>query len=94
MIRVLIAEDESIARNGNDIELTAAAENGMEACLMAREFTPDIIITDIGLVQEPFRMWAKAHKFLNKSGKMLCILLFLAEVVQKLRFLNNSIVCR
>jgi two-component system response regulator YesN len=56
MIRVLIVEDESIARhglvenvdwNGNGIELTAAAENGMEAYLMAMEFTPDIIVTDI-----------------------------------------------
>jgi two-component system response regulator YesN len=56
MIRLLIAEDESIARRGlvenvdwkgNGIELTAAAENGMEAYLMAREFTPDIIVTDI-----------------------------------------------
>ncbi|MDR1105449.1 MAG: response regulator [Treponema sp.] len=56
MVRVLIAEDESIARrglvenvdwNGNDIELTAAAENGMEAYLMAQEFAPDIIVTDI-----------------------------------------------
>jgi two-component system response regulator YesN len=56
MIRVLIAEDESIARrglvenvdwDGSGIELTAAAENGMEAYLMAQEFTPDIIVTDI-----------------------------------------------
>ncbi|MDR2407857.1 MAG: hypothetical protein LBE13_07080, partial [Bacteroidales bacterium] len=36
-------------------------------------------------------MWAKAHGFLNKSCKMLRILPFSAEVVQKLRFLNNSI---
>jgi two-component system response regulator YesN len=56
MIRLLIAEDENIARHGlvenvdwigNGIELTAAAENGMEAYLMAQEFTPDIIVTDI-----------------------------------------------
>jgi hypothetical protein len=38
---------------------------------------------DIRLVQEPG--W-----FSNKSCKMLCILLFSAEFVQKLKFLNNS----
>jgi two-component system response regulator YesN len=56
MIMLLIAEDENIARRGlvenvdwnsNGIELIAAAENGMEAYLMAQEFTPDIIVTDI-----------------------------------------------
>jgi two-component system response regulator YesN len=56
MIRLLIAEDESIARRGlvenvdwrgNGIELVAAAENGMEAYLLAQEFTPDIIVTDV-----------------------------------------------
>ncbi|MDR1419299.1 MAG: response regulator [Treponema sp.] len=56
MVRLLIAEDESIARHGlvenvdwksNGIELTAAAENGMEAYLLAQEFIPDIIVTDI-----------------------------------------------
>jgi NarL family two-component system response regulator LiaR len=54
-IRVLIADDHPLVRNGirllfetvNDVELVAEAENGAEAVEMAREFRPDIILLDL-----------------------------------------------
>lgn len=56
MYRLLIAEDESIVRNGIlraidwdriGFEICGAAEDGLEALEMIREFQPDVLVTDI-----------------------------------------------
>lgn len=54
-IRVLLVDDHKIFREGlrsmlekqPDFEVVGEAENGSEACRMAEEFLPDVIIMDI-----------------------------------------------
>ena len=56
-IRVLIADDQQLSRQGlkqvleleNDIEVIAQACNGEEAIQLAREFNPDVILMDINM---------------------------------------------
>lgn len=56
-IRVLIADDHAILREGlatllqnqPDIRVVASAANGREAVRLAREFSPDVAILDIGM---------------------------------------------
>jgi two-component system, NarL family, response regulator DesR len=55
MIRVLIAEDQSLVRGAlaalleleRDIEVVAQAADGEEALVMTREHHPDVVLTDI-----------------------------------------------
>lgn len=55
MLRVLIADDQTLMRDGlqtilqleDDIEVVAAAENGEEACRLAAEHRPDLVLMDI-----------------------------------------------
>jgi DNA-binding NarL/FixJ family response regulator len=55
MIRVLIAEDQALIRNGlrvmlgaeDDIEVVGEAENGEEAVALAQSLRPDLILMDI-----------------------------------------------
>ncbi|WP_276355388.1 response regulator transcription factor [Cohnella caldifontis] len=55
MLRVLIADDQTLMRDGlqtilqleDDIEVVAAAENGEEACRLAWEHRPDLVLMDI-----------------------------------------------
>lgn len=58
MYKLLIAEDESEMRNllvkyirraQPDLEVVASAVNGKEALAFAREFRPDIVLTDISM---------------------------------------------
>ncbi len=54
-IRVLIADDHSVVRQGlrmflelePDIELVGEASNGLEAVDMARQFNPDVVLMDL-----------------------------------------------
>ena len=56
-IRVLLADDHEILREGlsallrrdKSIEIVGAASNGFEACEMARELKPDIIVMDVSM---------------------------------------------
>ncbi|MDY0040511.1 MAG: response regulator transcription factor [Desulforhabdus sp.] len=56
-IRILIADDHKIVRDGlralleqqADMEVIAEAENGRKAVRLARELNPDIVIIDIGM---------------------------------------------
>lgn len=56
-IRVLLVEDHTMTRMGlqlvlekiEDIEIVAEADNGETAIKFAREYTPDVILMDIGL---------------------------------------------
>ncbi len=55
MIRVLIADDHSVVRQGlrmfleleADIELIGEASNGLEAVELARRFKPDVVLMDL-----------------------------------------------
>jgi DNA-binding NarL/FixJ family response regulator len=55
MIRVLIADDQAVVREGlsallayhKDLEIVGQASNGVEACALARELKPDVILMDI-----------------------------------------------
>ncbi len=57
MIRVLVADDHRVVRLGLkalldealDIELVGAAANGEEACSMATELRPDVILMDLSM---------------------------------------------
>lgn len=57
MIRVLLADDHTIVRQGlklilsahSDIEVVGEAANGNEAIELARKLTPDIIIMDVAM---------------------------------------------
>lgn len=58
-IRILIADDHALVRNGvrllfstvSDIELVGEAKNGAEAVELARELQPDIILLDLVMPQ-------------------------------------------
>ncbi len=55
MMRVLLAEDQAMVRGAlsallglePDIEVVGAAADGEEACKLARELAPDVVVTDI-----------------------------------------------
>ncbi|MFB9277377.1 response regulator [Cohnella cellulosilytica] len=55
MLRVLIADDQALMRDGlqtilqleDDIEVIATAENGEEACRLAAAHDPDLVLMDI-----------------------------------------------
>jgi len=55
MIRVLIADDQDVVREGlsallayhKDLEIVGRAGNGLEACKLAKELKPDVILMDI-----------------------------------------------
>ncbi len=57
MIRILLAEDHALVRDGlkslltaeSDIEVVGEADNGEDAIALARQFQPDIVLMDIGL---------------------------------------------
>lgn len=57
MIRVLLAEDHSIVRDGirlllqsePDFQIVAEAANGREAVARAREYQPDLVILDVSM---------------------------------------------
>lgn len=57
MIRVMLADDHAIVRQGlerlfetvDDIEVVASATNGREAVAMVAEFEPDVILMDLSM---------------------------------------------
>ena len=57
MIRVILADDHNLVRQGicallekaDDIEIVAQAENGQEAVDLSRNLSPDVLIMDINM---------------------------------------------
>ncbi|MBW5447460.1 response regulator [Cohnella sp. CFH 77786] len=72
MLRVLIADDQTLMRDGlqtilqleEDIEVVATAENGEEACRLACEHHPDLVLMDIRM---PVMNGIEAVKQLRKT---------------------------
>lgn len=72
MLRVLIADDQSLMRDGlqtilqleEDIDVIATAENGEEACKIAEALHPDLVLMDIRM---PVMNGIEAVKQIRKS---------------------------
>ena len=55
MIRVLVADDQDLVRTGfrvildaeSDIEVVAEASDGRQACVLAEQTTPDVVVMDV-----------------------------------------------
>lgn len=56
-IRVLLADDHTLVRRGiaqlinmeDDLEVVGEAEDGMEACALARDLKPDLVLLDLAM---------------------------------------------
>lgn len=80
MLRVLIADDQTLMRDGlqtilqleNDIEVVATAENGEEACRLAAVHRPDLVLMDIRM---PVMNGIEAVKQLRRTMPSLKVLM-------------------
>ena len=83
-IRVLIAEDQTMLRGAlaallelePDICIVAQAANGREAQRLAREFTPDVIVTDIEMPEMTGLEFAAALKETESKAKVIILTTF------------------
>jgi DNA-binding NarL/FixJ family response regulator len=80
MLRVLIADDQTLMRDGlqtilqleDDIEVVATAENGEEACRLAAFHAPDLVLMDVRM---PVMNGIEAVKQLRRTMPGLKILM-------------------
>ena len=83
-IRVLIAEDQTMLRGAlaallelePDICVVAQAANGREAQRLAREFTPDVIVTDIEMPEMTGLEFAAALKESESKARVIILTTF------------------
>jgi DNA-binding NarL/FixJ family response regulator len=83
-IRVLLAEDHTIVRQGivallgaeSDIEVVGEASNGVEAIELAKKLSPDVIIMDIGMRQLNGVEATREIKKLLPSVKILVLTMY------------------
>jgi len=83
-IRVLIAEDQTMLRGAlsqllelePDITVIAQAANGHEAQRMAREHTPDVIVTDIEMPEMTGLEFAAALKESDSKARIIILTTF------------------
>ena len=83
-IRVLIAEDQTMLRGAlsqllelePDITVIAQAANGREAQRMAREHTPDVIVTDIEMPEMTGLEFAAALKESDSKARIIILTTF------------------
>ena len=83
-IRVLIAEDQTMLRGAlsqllelePDITVIAQAANGREAQRMAREHTPDVIVTDIEMPEMTGLEFAAALKDSDSKARVIILTTF------------------
>jgi len=83
-IRVLIAEDQTMLRGAlsallelePDISVVAQAANGREAQRLAREFTPDVVVTDIEMPEMTGLEFAAALKETESKAKVIILTTF------------------
>jgi two-component system, NarL family, response regulator NreC len=83
-IRVLLAEDHTIVRQGivallgaeSDIEVVGEASNGLEAIELAKKLSPEVILMDIGMRQLNGLEATRAIKKLFPSMKILVLTMY------------------
>ena len=83
-IRVLLAEDQTMLRGAlaalleleSDISVVAQAANGREAQRLAREFTPDVVVTDIEMPEMTGLEFAAALKETESKAKVIILTTF------------------
>jgi DNA-binding NarL/FixJ family response regulator len=83
-IRVLLAEDHTIVRQGiaallgteSDMEVVGEASNGLEAIALAKRLSPDVIIMDIGMRQLNGLEATREIKKLFPSMKILVLTMY------------------
>lgn len=87
MIRVLLADDQKILREGlkmimgmdENIEIVGTAEDGEEAVFLAKELNPDIIVMDIKMPKLNGVEATKKIKAFNESVKIIILTTFKDE---------------
>jgi two-component system, NarL family, response regulator DesR len=83
-IRVLLAEDQTMLRGAlaalleleSDICVIAQAANGREAQRLAREFTPDVVVTDIEMPEMTGLEFAAALKESESKSRVIILTTF------------------
>ena len=83
-IRVLLAEDQTMLRGAlaalldlePDITVVAQAPNGREALRLAREFTPDVIVTDIEMPEKTGLELATDLKLAESKARVIILTTF------------------
>ena len=83
-IRVLLAEDQTMLRGAlaalleleSDISVVAQAANGREAQRLAREFAPDVVVTDIEMPEMTGLEFATALKETESKAKVIILTTF------------------
>ena len=83
-IRVLLAEDQTMLRGAlaalleleSDISVVAQAANGREAQRLAREFTPDVVVTDIEMPEMTGLEFATALKESESKARVIILTTF------------------
>ena len=83
-IRVLLAEDQTMLRGAlaalleleSDISVVAQAANGREAQRLAREFAPDVVVTDIEMPEMTGLEFAAALKETESKAKVIILTTF------------------
>jgi two-component system response regulator DesR len=83
-IRVLLAEDQTMLRGAlsallelePDITVVAQAANGREACRLARDLTPDVVVTDIEMPEMTGLELAAALKQADSKSRVVILTTF------------------
>jgi two-component system, NarL family, response regulator DesR len=83
-IRVLLAEDQTMLRGAlaalldleSDITIVAQAANGREALKLAREFAPDVVVTDIEMPEMTGLELAAALKQAESKSRVVILTTF------------------
>ena len=83
-IRVLLAEDQTMLRGAlaalleleSDIKVIAQAANGREAHKLARELSPDVVVTDIEMPEMTGLEFAAALKESTSKAKVIILTTF------------------
>lgn len=83
-IRVLLAEDQTMLRGAlaalleleADITVVGEAPNGREAHRMARELSPDVVVTDIEMPEMTGLEFAAALKDANSNARVIILTTF------------------
>ncbi len=84
MIKILVADDSAILRNGlkiileqdKEIEVVGCAENGKEAYGMCKEYNPDVVLMDIRMPESDGVEGTRLIKSFNENIKIIILTTF------------------